>query len=85
KLGHKYSVNFSKIPKFCSEYLSEKNITYPIMINGKLKLKMDFEIDVKTEDIKNIILNDTKIINYLNGKKIKNFIFIPKKIINIVI
>ncbi|WGH26759.1 MAG: leucine--tRNA ligase [Candidatus Bostrichicola ureolyticus] len=85
KLGHKYSVNFSKIPKFCSEYLSEKNITYPIMINGKLKFKMDFEIDVKTEDIKNIILNDTKIINYLNGKKIKNFIFIPKKIINIVI
>ncbi|WGH26237.1 MAG: leucine--tRNA ligase [Candidatus Bostrichicola ureolyticus] len=85
KLGYKYSVSFAKLPKFCSEYLSEKNITYPIMFNGKLKLKMDFEINVTNDNIKNIILNDKKIINFLNGKKIKNFIIIPNKIINIVI
>ena len=56
-----------------------------IQINGKLR--SEIEIDKETEDdfVKSMALNDEKIIKHLDGAEVKKIIYVPGKILNIVI
>ncbi len=47
----------------------------------------EIEIDTEIEDdsVKSIALNDEKIIKHLDGAEVKKIIYVPGKILNIVI
>ncbi|MFZ6013693.1 MAG: leucine--tRNA ligase, partial [Bacteroidota bacterium] len=50
KLGHKQSVLEASFPKYNEEYLKENSFEYPISINGKVRAKMEFALDMPKED-----------------------------------
>ncbi|WP_185873229.1 class I tRNA ligase family protein [Blattabacterium cuenoti] len=83
KLGKKKSIMYTFIPNFKSKFLLDNKIKYIVMFNGKLKFTENFDSKFTIEKIKNNILNNPKIKNILNKKKLKKLIIIPKKIINI--
>ncbi|WP_185872137.1 leucine--tRNA ligase [Blattabacterium cuenoti] len=83
KLGKNKSIIHYLIPNFHPKYLIIDKIIYPIMFNGKLKFTEKFNSNISIKEIKNQILNHYKIKSFLQEKKIKKIIIIPKKIINI--
>ncbi|WP_185856668.1 leucine--tRNA ligase [Blattabacterium cuenoti] len=85
KLGKKKSVLFYDFPVFNPKYIVKKEITYPIMFNGKLKFLEKFDSSTPIEKIKNKILNHPKTKFFLKEKTLQKLILIPKKIINILI
>ena len=85
KLGNKESINNSKFPEFDPSYLIEKEITYPISFNGKTRFKLELPLSMDKKELEDYIMNHEKTKHYLDGKKPKKIIVVPKRIINIVV
>ncbi|MAR65041.1 MAG: leucine--tRNA ligase [Flammeovirgaceae bacterium] len=85
RLGNNESISLSNYPKYNGEFLTEDIFEYPIMINGKLRTKIKFDINIEEKEIKSEVISNEIITKWTENKKIKKIIFIPKKIINVVI
>lgn len=83
-LGNTSSIEFEKFPILDDAYLVEDEIDYPVSFNGKMKFKIKLAADLGKEEVERIILENEDAKRHLDGKMVKNFIFVPKKIINIV-
>ena len=85
RLGNNESISLSNYPKYNDEFLTEDIFEYPIMINGKLRTKIKFDINIEEKELKSEVISNEIITKWTKNKKIKKIIFIPKKIINVVI
>ena len=65
--------------------LSNIKIKIALQINGKTKLIMDIDEKANQKDVEEIAFKDKRVLKYLKNKKPKRIVFVPKKIINIVI
>ena len=84
KLGNNNSIHGANWPNFEKKYLEEKNYTYPVSFNGKMRFKLVLSLDLSNDEIKKIVLSNPKTQSYLLEHTIKRIIIIPNKIINIV-
>jgi leucyl-tRNA synthetase len=50
-LGHTSSIVRAAFPEFREEYLVESNFEYPVMINGKLRAKLDLPLTMTVPEI----------------------------------
>ena len=67
------------------KYIIENVFEYPISINGKLRTKIKFNIDMSKEDMEKEILASDIVQKWLDGKDPKRVIIVPKKIVNVVV
>ena len=84
-LGHKTLAAGVSWPDFDPAIASEEEMTIVVQINGKLRSRMTVSIDEDAEKIKQIALADEKIIALLSGAKVLKVIYVPKKLVNIVV
>jgi leucyl-tRNA synthetase len=84
KLGNSPSIFQHQWPCFDEQKIKQEIITIPVMINGKLRSRIEVDESASQEQIKVIALNDNKIKGYA-GNGVKKFIVIPKKLVNIVV
>ena len=63
----------------------ENSFTYPVSFNGKLRFMLELPMDVSQADALVAVKADPVGQKWLDGKEPKRFIFVPKKIINVVI
>lgn len=86
KLGHTNSVvKDVTYPMHEEKYLTESVIEYPVSINGKMRVKIQLAADATQDQAKEIVLADETVQKWLEGKEPKKFIFVPKRIVNIVV
>ena len=72
-------------PKYDKKQLIENIIPFVVQINGKKRDLIKIKRDAKEEDVIKIILNQENVKKYLNNKEIKKKIFVPNRLINIII
>jgi leucyl-tRNA synthetase len=72
-------------PKVNEKFLLEENIKFIIQINGKTKKIIISKKDTSEELLLEKIKNDNKLNEFLKNKNIQKKIFIPNKLINILI
>ncbi len=84
-MGQKASIAFQKWPKYNPKLIKEEIITLVIQVNGKVRDKIKVEADLSEEKAKTLVISREKIKNMIADKKIKRVIFVPGKLINIVI
>ncbi|MDY6800346.1 MAG: leucine--tRNA ligase [Bacteroidota bacterium] len=84
-LGNKESIAYADFPKFEEKYLIESSIEYPVSFNGKMRFKIKLPVDINAKDAEEIVLKHEQAQKWLDGKSPKKVIFVPKKIINVVI
>ena len=85
KLGNKESISLSKYPKYNDKFLDEDEFEYPIMINGKLRTKIKFSLEANGDEVKKQVVQNDIVLKWIKNENVKKIIFVPKKIINIVI
>ena len=83
-LGNNASIEFEKFPTLDESYLIEDEIDYPVSFNGKMKFKIKLPADLTKDDVEKLMMQNEDVKKFLGDKSVKNFIFVPKKIINIV-
>lgn len=67
------------------DYLRELTITLPVQINGKTRGTIQVEEGCSEEDAFRLASKDEKLSKYLDGKSIKKRIFVPGKILNVIL
>lgn len=65
-------------------FLVESSFEYPVSVNGKLRFKRRFPLDMSREEIEKAIASDQDTLKFTDGAPIKKIIIVPGKIINIV-
>jgi len=84
-LGKPNSIFKTKWPEYDRSAIVEDVVTIVVQVNGKLRSKVEVPSDIKEEGLKERVLADPRIKELTSGKTIKNFIIVPKKLVNIVI
>ncbi len=84
-LGNSESVSSANFPEFNEEYLVESTFEYPVSFNGKLRFKIEFPLDLPKDEIEKQVLQAETAQKWIEGKKIRKVIIVPRKIINIVV
>lgn len=85
KMGHADSILDATFPIHNEEYLTESSHEYPISINGKVRGKMNFALDIPKEDIEKIVLASDTVQKWSEGKTPKKIIVVQGKIVNVVL
>jgi leucyl-tRNA synthetase len=85
KLGHTDTILNATYQSFDNQYLTENSFEYPISINGKVRAKMNFALDMPKEDIEKLVIASETVQKWTEGKDPKKVIIVPGKIVNIVI
>lgn len=84
-LGNKESIHLSSWPKYSESLCYDDEITLGVQINGKVRAEVTISADAHEESVKNIALGNEDVKKWIDGKEIKKFIYVPGRIINIVI
>lgn len=85
KLGHTDTILNAAFPDYNEQYLKESSFEYPISINGKVRVKMEFALDMPKEDIEKMVVASELVQKWTEGKPPKKVIIVPGKIVNVVV
>jgi leucyl-tRNA synthetase len=79
------SVSRQPFPQFNPAYLVESSFEYPVQINGKVRVTMNFPLDTVPADIEREVLANETVQKWLEGKAPKKVVVVPKRIVNVVV
>jgi len=79
------TISYASYPVFNPDYLIESEFSYPVSINGKMKMNLVLSLDLDQKDLEAILNENVDFQKYLDSKPIKKIIFVKGKIINVVV
>jgi leucyl-tRNA synthetase len=83
--GEKDTITYHPWPEVDESYLEEDTFEYPVSFYGKLRFKMTFASQATKEEIEKAVLGSEKSVKWTEGKHVVKIIFVPNKIVNIVV
>jgi len=85
QLGHDTSVYDAQWPEYDPAMLVQDTFTYPVSFNGKMRLTLELPNGISQQDAVAAVMADKLAQKWLDGKQPKRVVFVPNKIINIVL
>ncbi|MBR0169348.1 MAG: leucine--tRNA ligase [Bacteroidales bacterium] len=85
QLGHETTVCDAEWPKFDEQYLVEDSVKYPVSFNGKMRFTVDLPTKCTQEEAWAAVKAAEESRKWLGDAEPKKVIFVPNKIINIVL
>jgi leucyl-tRNA synthetase len=85
RTGHPYSIHNQPWPEYDEELAKEEEITLVIQVNGKLRDKVLVPASISEVEAKELALGRERVKAYIDGKKLSNVIYVPKRVVNIVV
>ncbi len=83
-LGGTGSITYIPFPKADPSYLVDDTVTYIVQVNGKLRGRWELPVDKTQEELLSFIQTQPQIAKHITGK-ISKVIFVPNKLLNLVI
>ena len=83
--GKPYSIHQQPWPKVDKDATVEDRIILPIQVNGKLRDRIELPADVSEQDAKEAAIASEGIKKFIEGKEIRKVIYIPARLVNIVV
>jgi leucyl-tRNA synthetase len=85
EIGNKETIVKASFPKFDESLLVETSFEYPVAVNGKTRVRMNFDLDLPQEQIEKEVLTAEQLQKYFDGKTPKKVIVVKGKMINVVV
>jgi leucyl-tRNA synthetase len=84
-IGHENSIHEMSWPDYKESALEKEEITIVIQVNGKVREKISVDPDISEEEVKEKVLEEEKIQSYLEGNNLIKTIYVPGKLVNLVV
>ena len=84
-LGHSGTIAYEKWPEFDISKCGEDDFEYAVQVNSKIKARITLPSDMPEDGIRAAVTSNAEIAPLIEGKTIKKFIIVPKRLINIII
>ncbi len=83
--GQEASVVEVPWPQYSEEALKQDTVQIIAQVNGKLRGKFDIGVESSEEEVKELVLADKKIQEFVQNKPVKKFIYVPRRLVNLVV
>jgi leucyl-tRNA synthetase len=83
--GHETSIHIETLPIYDAALAVDDLVTLVVQINGKLRERIDIPADMGEEEVKQTVLSAPKIAAAISGATPKKIIYVPGKLVNIVL
>lgn len=85
ELGHKNSVHISSWPLWSENLVKEEMLTLAVQVNGKVRAEIMVEADITESAAIEAAKSDERIAKLIAGKRIKKAIYVPGRLVSLVI
>ena len=85
KLGSKTKVCRTPWPVVSADALTRDEVTVVVQVNGKMRSKVLVPAGSGEEAVRVLVMDDEKTREWTDGKSVKKFIYVPGKIVNVVV
>lgn len=85
KLGHTDSISYETWPSFDESKLVKNEVTIGVSINGKVRDSITLSKTATQEEAMNLAFASEKVSKWTEGKTIRKVIYVPGRILNIVV
>ena len=85
ELGHEDTIHIDHWPNWDEKYLTSDTVTIIVQVNGKLRSKLELPISVDQQGVEKAALADENVQKFLANQKPTKIIYIPGRLVNIVV
>jgi len=85
KLGYVYSIHNAPWPQWDATLAKDEEITLVVQVNGKLRDRITVPVSVTEAQARKLAQESDKVLPHTTGKQIVNVIYVPGKLVNIVV
>ena len=85
QIGHGYSIHNQSWPQWDEELAKDEEITLVIQVNGKLRDRIVVPANITEAEARQIALERQRVKAYLQGRQIINIIYVPGRLVNLVV
>jgi len=85
RAGHSYSIHNQPWPQYDEQLTKEQQITLVIQVNGKLRDRVLVPASINEADAKELALGRERVKTYINDRKPTKVIYVPRRVVNIVV
>lgn len=85
EMGHDDTVHVGHWPKWDEKYLKSSVMTIIVQVNGKLRAKLELPSDMDKQGVEAAALADENVQKFTNNKLPKKMVYVPGKLVNIVV
>ena len=85
RFGHTETITFEPFPAYEDKYLVDDEIEVPVQINGKVKSRIHVAADADQDTVLAAASADTKIAELISGKNVVKQIYVPGRMVNLVV
>ncbi|MBX4190622.1 leucine--tRNA ligase [Candidatus Saccharibacteria bacterium] len=84
-LGHESSVHISNWPRWDEKLVAEEVITMAVQVNGKVRSEIVVSVNISEKEAIEAAKTDEKVTPHLKGKTIKKAIYVPGRLVSLVV
>lgn len=85
RLGRTEPLMREPFPVAEDKWLVDETIEVPVQINGKLRERLHVDPEIGEGAIRELAFASEKVQTHVEGKEVKKFIYVPKRMVNIVV
>ena len=85
EMGHDDTVHVGHWPKWDEKYLKSSVMIIIVQVNGKLRAKLELPSDMDKQGVEAAALADENVQKFTNNKPPKKMVYVPGKLVNIVV
>ena len=85
RLGHRESLAHAAWPAFDPAALAASEIQMVVQVNGKVRARLTVPAEATEDELRRSALADPQVSKFVDGQPIKQFIVVPKRLVNIVV
>ena len=85
ELGYNETIHIDHWPKWDDRFIQSSTMTIIVQVNGKLRAKLELPVDVDQQTVESEALADVNVQKFLDNKKPTKVVYIPGRLVNIVV
>ena len=83
--GFEGMLNAAKWPEFDEAKCEDATVEIVVQVNGKIKCKLNIAVDISSADAIALAKEQEQVVAALDGKTVVKELYVPKKLVNIVV
>src|SRR3989442_4735965 len=83
--GHTGSIHVTSWPTYDEALTHDETFTLVVQVNGKVRERIEVAADISEQDIRALVLQNTRVASFIGDATVQKVIYIPGKLVNIVV
>jgi leucyl-tRNA synthetase len=85
RTGHPFSIHNQRWPDWDEGLARDEEVTLVVQVNGKLRDKVAVPAGITEPEARELVLNRERVKAYLKDKEVRRLVYVPGRLINIVV